>query len=69
MISAYWSFQTITTVGYGDVDIENNYERVIGSIVEIGGNILYIVATASLMSIAADLDESGEYKEKYDALI
>tara|TARA_B110000285_G_C15088170_1_gene597438 strand:+ start:1078 stop:1203 length:126 start_codon:yes stop_codon:yes gene_type:complete len=40
-----------------------------GSLVEIGGNILYIVATASLMSIAADLDESGEYKEKVDALI
>jgi len=68
-IATYWTLQTITTVGYGDVDIENNVERLYGSIVMIGGVILFTVANASLMTIAADLDESGDYKDKTDTLI
>ena len=60
-IAAYWALQTITTVGYGDVDIENNYERIVGALVMTAGVILFTVANATIISIAADLDESGEY--------
>jgi hypothetical protein len=41
----------------------------LGSFVEIGGVILFSVANASLMSIAAELEESGEYNEKVETLI
>jgi hypothetical protein len=68
-IATYWALQTITTVGYGDVDIENNYERIVGSAVMVAGVILFTVANATLISIAAELDESGEYQEKVEALI
>ena len=68
-IATYWALQTITTVGYGDVDIENNYERIVGSAVMVAGVILFTVANATLISIAAELDESGDYQEKAEALI
>ena len=35
----------------------------------IGGLILFTVANASLISIASDLDESGEYNDKVDGVI
>ena len=35
----------------------------------VAGVILFTVANATIISIAADLDESGEYKEKVEALI
>jgi voltage-gated potassium channel len=69
MLSMNWAIQTITSVGYGDTDIVNNYGRMIGSIIMLAGLILFTVANASLMTIAADLDESGEYHDKVDVLI
>ena len=68
-LSLYWSFQTITTVGYGDIALENNKERLICSAVMVAGVILFTMANATIISIAEDLDESGDYKEKYEALL
>jgi hypothetical protein len=53
-------------VGYGDIDIENNYERMIAQFIEILGVVLFTVANASLISICESLDDSGEYKDKVD---
>jgi len=64
-----WGLQTITSVGYGDTAIVNNWERMIASIIMVAGLILFTVANASLMTIAADLDESGAYNDKVDGLI
>mgnify|MGYP002635307469 CR=1 FL=1 len=64
-----WGLQTITSVGYGDTSIVNNFERIIGSIVMIGGIILFTVANSMLMTIADDLDESSDYNDKVDGLI
>jgi len=61
--------QTITTVGYGDIDIMNNAERLIGSFLMVVGVIMFTVANASLMTIADDLGDSEEYSEKVEALI
>lgn len=65
----FWTIQTITSVGYGDTSLENNYERPFAEIVMIMGVILQTVAIGSLISIAALLDDSGEYKDKVETLI
>ena len=69
IVSMMWTIQTITTVGYGDIDIENNYERIIGSVIMIGGVILFTVANASLMTILEAIDDSGEYNDLTESLI
>ena len=35
----------------------------------VAGVILFTMANATIISIAEDLDESGDYKEKYEALL
>lgn len=68
VISLYWTIQTITTVGYGDVGLENDFERMAAAFVMVSGVILFSVANASLMAIAYDLMDSGEYSDKIDEL-
>ena len=53
-------------MGYGDIDLENNVERMIAQAIMILGVILFTVANASLISICESLDDSGEYKDKCD---
>lgn len=69
IISMDFIFETITTVGYGSVSLVNNYERNQASFVMVAGVILFSVANATIMSIADDLDESGDYNDKVDTLI
>jgi hypothetical protein len=69
MVAFYWTIQTITTVGYGDTAIINNYERMFSQFVMVAGVILFSVANGSLIAIVATLDDSGEYKDKVEVLI
>lgn len=45
--AAWWSLQTVTTVGYGDVTPKNGLGRAIGSVV-----LLYAVAFMSVLTAA-----------------
>lgn len=56
MISLYWTVTTITTVGYGDVDITNNIERLFCACVMIIGVISFSYANGSLSSILTTYD-------------
>jgi hypothetical protein len=60
--------QTVNSVGYGDTDLENNYERIFALCVMIIGVILQTVANGSLISIAETLGNSGEYSDKLEVL-
>jgi hypothetical protein len=64
-----WGIQSITSVGYGDTSIVNNFERIIGSIIMIAGLILFTVANSMLITIANSLGESSEYNDKVDGVI
>ena len=50
-VSFYWTIQTITTVGYGDVATTNTYERIFASIIMIIGVLAFSFASGSLASI------------------
>jgi hypothetical protein len=49
--SIYFVVTTITTIGYGDYQIENNIERIFGSICMFGGCALYGYIQVALMGI------------------
>jgi|APSaa5957512535_1039671.scaffolds.fasta_scaffold113319_1 hypothetical protein len=67
-IALYWALQTITTVGYGDTAILNNYERTFAQLVMIAGVILFSAVNGSLISIVATMDENTEKEENLDTL-
>lgn len=50
-ISFYWSVQTVTTVGYGDVGSTNSTERIFCAVIMVFGVIAFSFANGSLASI------------------
>jgi voltage-gated potassium channel len=50
----WWSTQTITTVGYGDVIPESALGRLIGAAVMLGGIAFLTVTTAAITSLFVD---------------
>lgn len=59
VLSFYWTIQTITTVGYGDVATVNTYERIFASVVMIIGVLAFSYASGSLASIMSNLDSKN----------
>ena len=51
IVSFYWTIQTITTVGYGDVYTTNTYERIFACFIMIIGVLAFSFASGSLASI------------------
>ena len=41
LIALYFAFTTITTIGYGDIIPNTNYERVIALLAMVGGSATY----------------------------
>ncbi len=60
-LSLWWSLQTVTTVGYGDVVPTTTSGRVIGSIVVLSGIGFVTVITAA---VTAALIESARKRER-----
>ena len=48
--------QTLTTVGYGDMPLSNNSERILAIILMIGGVGFYSYTIGNLSSIFSDID-------------
>ena len=68
-VSLYWMIQTITTVGYGDIGGQNNYERMFCCIIMIIGVISFSFANGSLAAIISQMDaQAGSYNEKLKIL-
>ena len=55
----YWTVQTVTTVGYGDISINNMLERFFCCIVMLIGVIAYGFAIGSLTSIMSNYDNTS----------
>uniref|UniRef100_A0A061R5N6 Cyclic nucleotide-binding protein n=1 Tax=Tetraselmis sp. GSL018 TaxID=582737 RepID=A0A061R5N6_9CHLO len=69
IVSLFWSFTTITTVGYGDIVPVNKYERLISILCMVAGVGLfgYLMGTLSSMVQKMNMDELLEL-ERQDAL-
>lgn len=55
-VSLYWVVQTIATVGYGDVSLQNTNERGFALTIMIIGVLAFSYASGTLTSILMDLD-------------
>ena len=55
----YFTIQTMTTVGYGDLSPKNLAERVLGIIIMLVGVISFTFATGSLSSILTNYDQAN----------
>ena len=61
-ISFYWTIQTITTVGYGDISITNNAERIFCLIAMIMGVVAFGIANGQIISIIGSFhNKNAEY--------
>ena len=56
VLAIYWTIQTITTVGYGDLTITNTLEVIFCSIIMVAGVISFSFANGSLTSILSSYD-------------
>ncbi|HGF8104590.1 TPA: potassium channel family protein [Enterococcus faecium] len=52
----WWTMQTVTTVGYGDIEITSKFGRIIGMILMILGVSLISILTSNLLNLI-DLDD------------
>ena len=57
-VATYWTVQTITTVGYGDIGGVNNMEKLFQSFAMIIGVLFFTFANSSLTSIIQNIDSS-----------
>lgn len=57
--SYYWSFQTLTTVGYGDIPPKTLLERIFANIWMVIGVGFYSFTIGNLSTILANIDRKG----------
>ncbi|CAI2382508.1 unnamed protein product [Moneuplotes crassus] len=69
LISCYWAFQTLTTVGFGDVGSKTNIEIMVCCIWMIFGVGFYSFIIGNLSSIMNEIDEkAAKLQDKINAL-
>jgi len=67
--SLYWSFTTMTTVGYGDVLAGSDAERVFAVFMMLVGVTVFGYIVGSMASLVAKINQRGQrHKEKIDEL-
>ena len=57
--SLYWSIQTTTTIGYGDISIISPQEQILAIIVMFLSSFLYGYTLNKTSSIVLDIDTSN----------
>ena len=56
IVALYWAFQTMTTVGYGDVSVSNNLEKIFAIFVMITGGICFGYIIGNVTSMLENLN-------------
>ena len=67
-LAIYWSIQTITTVGFGDLTGVNNYERLFSALIMLVGVILFNVSQGYIGSLMASDNITAKYENYLDTL-
>ena len=68
-VSFYWTIQTITTVGYGDISMNNISEKCFATFLMIIGVFAFSFANGSLASIIQNYDHANAaYQDKLTML-
>lgn len=69
VIALYWSFTTLTTVGYGDISPTTTIETVVVIFIELAGAIVYAIVIGNIGLLVSKLQASSQrYAEKMDSL-
>ena len=64
-MSFYWTVTTITTVGYGDISIKTNLEKVCALFLMVFGVVSFGLLSGSLTNILQNYDVSNaKFQEK-----
>ena len=65
----WWSIQTLSTVGYGDIVPTSTWGRLLGSVVIIVGAtfLAFLTASVTSMFIASEQERRAEAKQEEDA--
>ena len=56
LTSLYWTFQTLLTVGYGDIQSESNMELFFSSLWMFVGSFFYTFAIGNLSTVLSSMD-------------
>lgn len=57
IVSFFWALQTLTTVGFGDIEPGSPIERVVAILWMVVGVIVYSFTIGSLSSILGNMDK------------
>jgi hypothetical protein len=69
LVAVYWAFQTLTTVGYGDISAYTNYERMLAMAWIILGCGFYSYTIGNLQLIMNEIDvRNSQLNVKLEAL-
>jgi hypothetical protein len=69
IMAIYWSTMTVSTIGYGDVGMVTDVERVYASAAMIVGASVYAFVVGAVSTIIANLDKTeSEYREVLTSL-
>jgi hypothetical protein len=67
LISYYWAFQTLTTVGYGDISCANYVEQIMAMCWIIFGVAFYSYMIGNIINMITTMDkENLELQERID---
>lgn len=59
LVSYYWAFQTLTTVGYGDISAESTVEKLMACLWMIFGVGFYSYTIGNMTQIVQSLDDES----------
>jgi hypothetical protein len=69
LTSVYWTVQTVTTVGYGDISGTNSAERIFCSIIMVIGVCSFSFVNGSLASVLSSYDsQNSKFQFKVNTL-
>jgi Ion channel. len=64
--SFYWAFQTVTTVGYGDIPPETTLEKIVCVSWMMAGVLFYSFTIGNLSTILANIDRRSQLLKVID---